>query len=959
MKTNRHWSMFLAFLAGAWLFGSQATAGTLLGYRAAAPAAVNLTAQGTLDWAQWGFTTNNPSYFNHKSGGASQISDYTEIGTDAVYQFGNAVIAFSWSDGTLTATATDTTTGIYVGSLDTGFQFTVPADTTTKLLKVYAGCWNAQVHVEATLSDGSAPGYVDEGLDDFGVGSAAEYTIKFAANSPGQALTIQVFSSVLNVSYGNCTLMAASLGNAPPGPTVMGTSTQVQNVAVTMGSEASFSFAVTNNANPPVTSLYQWFKNNQLMTNATGSQFTFLAGPGDTNAQVCCVATLPAAFNPNNLPPLTSATGTVTVVPGLFYTNGLKVEFFAGATRQDVEAGNVGPATSLSLVSSFELPVNDGINNYSRRVSGYFIPPTTGNYTFFLCSDDDSDLFLSTDGDPASKQLIAQETLWSNSRQWVDSAGGSSVSQKVSDTFSPDGGLTFPYSGGIPLQQGHLYYLEGVQHQGVGGDNFAVTYKLSGDPDPLDDDPPMLQAPNHNIALVTRPTTSLVWVTQPVSATNIEYQTVTFTASATSDSEFDMLYQWYETNSPVAGATAGSYSFPANLADDNTQWFVTARTAEGGFSTNSAVVTLTVKRAAFPQGLITFEDQDIAGLDTDYAMSPNPYTDLQGLPIGVTATFTNFNSWNADPQHTLGGVWLLYGSALGPNSAVLFNMPVSVPSIWVTSGPYGNHAAPWGSLTAYLSGAALFSYTLSDVETLHEVTNGANVLIDSIIFSNYGGSEIDDITIVKPAKLITFSDQMVNDEPANPNPYTSAQGLWPGLMATFHDFNAYNGDPDHTPDNTDNYLLYSTSDTPSITFNAPVEVPSLWVTQGPYGATPPSTVAGYLTNVMKWTYTYTGGGFAEVTAGAGVPIDSIRFGNFNTSEIDDVTIQAAANPPVPPAHLSLTRNGAGAPVLSWNGQGTLYESSSLTGGWLPSANQANPQTLTVGSGNKFYRIIYP
>ena len=253
----------------------------------------------------------------------------------------------------------------------------------------------------------------------------------------------------------------------------------------------------------------------------------------------------------------------------------------------------------------------------------------------------------------------------------------------------------------------------------------------------------------------------------------------------------------------------------------------------------------------------------------------------------------------------------------------------------------------------------MFSYTLSDVETLHEITNGKNVLINSVTFSNYEGSEIDDITIVKPAKLITFSDKVVNDAPADPNPYTSVQGLWPGLTATFHDFNAYNGDPDHTPDNTDNYLLYSTSDTPSITFNTTVEVPSLWVTQGPYGATPPSTVAGYLTNVMQWTYTYTGGGFAEVTAGAGVPIDSIRFGNFNTSEIDDVTVEAAVNPPVQPAHLGLTRNGAEAPVLSWTGQGTLLESSSLTGGWLPSANQANPQTLTVEPGNKFYRIVYP
>ena len=110
---------------------------------------------------------------------------------------------------------------------------------------------------------------------------------------------------------------------------------------------------------------------------------------------------------------------------------------------------------------------------------------------------------------------------------------------------------------------------------------------------------------------------------------------------------------------------------------------------------------------------------------------------------------------------------------------------------------------------------------------------------------------------------------------------------------------------------------------------------------------------------MKWTYTYTGGGFAEVTAGVGVPIDSIRFGNFNTSEIDDVTIQAVSNPPVSPAHLGLARNGAGALVLSWTGQGRLLESSSLTGGWLPSENQANPQTLTVEPGNKFYRIVYP
>src|SRR5206468_12788177 len=109
-------------------------------------------------------------------------------------------------------------------------------------------------------------------------------------------------------------------------PTVMGVSTEVQSIRTTLGSEASFSFVVTNNAHPQAASSYQWYKNNQLMANVTGPQFTLLAGPSDSNAQVYCVAAVDPFYNLNNLPPQTSATGTVTVLPGLTYTNGLKVE---------------------------------------------------------------------------------------------------------------------------------------------------------------------------------------------------------------------------------------------------------------------------------------------------------------------------------------------------------------------------------------------------------------------------------------------------------------------------------------------------------------------------------------------------------------------------------------------------------------------------------------------------------
>ena len=47
---------------------------------------------------------------------------------------------------------------------------------------------------------------------------------------------------------------------------------------------------------------------------------------------------------------------------------------------------------------------------YFARVSGYFVPPSNGNYVFFVDSDDQSNLYLSTDETPANKKLIAQGT---------------------------------------------------------------------------------------------------------------------------------------------------------------------------------------------------------------------------------------------------------------------------------------------------------------------------------------------------------------------------------------------------------------------------------------------------------------------------------------------------------------------------------------------------------------------
>jgi hypothetical protein len=121
---------------------------------------IDLTAAGIIDWAHWG--RNGPSTFDHKAGVTPQkITNVTKIGTGGLSWFADCPTTFSWTDGTPTLNVSNTPTGINTnGAVGNGFEITVPADTTTKTLRVYVGVWFTQGKLEATLSDVSAPAYV-------------------------------------------------------------------------------------------------------------------------------------------------------------------------------------------------------------------------------------------------------------------------------------------------------------------------------------------------------------------------------------------------------------------------------------------------------------------------------------------------------------------------------------------------------------------------------------------------------------------------------------------------------------------------------------------------------------------------------------------------------------------------------------------------------------------------------
>jgi hypothetical protein len=187
-------------------------AGLLAGSVATPAASVDLSLEGTSDWAHWGLTS--ATSFNHKSGVTQKISNFTKIGSGGVLRYGGGSFSYSWTGGTPTASAMNTTAGVWRGGVGKGFQITVPADTTDRTLKLHVGVSNAQGRLEVSLSDGSAAPYINSLDDVVPMGNThAVYTINFRAASAGRTLTVKWTVMSISSGSGNVTLQAATLAD--------------------------------------------------------------------------------------------------------------------------------------------------------------------------------------------------------------------------------------------------------------------------------------------------------------------------------------------------------------------------------------------------------------------------------------------------------------------------------------------------------------------------------------------------------------------------------------------------------------------------------------------------------------------------------------------------------------------------------------------------------------------------
>ncbi len=272
-------------------------------------------------------------------------------------------------------------------------------------------------------------------------------------------------------------------------PTKLSITTEPTDIATSSYEQVAFTVGAT--ADGAIAPSYQWRRGGVAIAGATGASLGFIAGIADNGASFDCVVSI----NGTTLT-ATSKAAKLSVSPAKFVAGTIKQEFFKDAGRVQVETGGVGKATKVEFWDTFQsaAQVDD---NYTRRVSGAFIPPTDGNYVFYISADDDADLFLSTDDTVANKKLIAAEPTWNDPKKWViadrrDATHPENRSDQYQGTQWPtknaDGGAT------IALKKGNKYYIEAVQHEGGGGDNVGVNFKLAADADPADGDDTLMVA---------------------------------------------------------------------------------------------------------------------------------------------------------------------------------------------------------------------------------------------------------------------------------------------------------------------------------------------------------------------------------------------------------------------------------------------------------------------------------
>ena len=282
--------------------------------------------------------------------------------------------------------------------------------------------------------------------------------------------------------------------------------------------------------------------------------------------------------------------------------------------------------SGITYTNLFEGPVN-WTNYYGTRMRGYVHPPQTGDYIFWIASNDRSELHLSSDESADNKILIASVATFTGSRVWDQLRDNNYLVQK-----------SLPKR----LEAGRLYYIEALQKEDVSGDNLAVGWQL---PDGTLERP----IPGSRLSPFELPTNAPSILQQPASLTLPEGETARF--EVTVEGAVPLSFQWRRNGAILDAPRYPALVWPGiTLADHGSRFQCVISNSQGSVTSVVAVLKIgpenvppTVSQLNPPPNLavprltqveVTFSEP-ILGIEAgDLLINGVPATHVTGLLAG-------------------------------------------------------------------------------------------------------------------------------------------------------------------------------------------------------------------------------------------------------------------------------------------------------------------------------------
>lgn len=335
--------------------------------------------------------------------------------------------------------------------------------------------------------------------------------------------------------------------------------------------------------------------------------------------------------------------------------------------------------TEFNPTNAFTMIPDDAFRNYyGGRVRGWFIPPFSAQWRFFISADDGGELWFNPTGPTAAGAIEAAKINGDD----------------CCDPFQepPNMRTSEPFA----LIAGQPYYIEGLFKEHAGGDYLVVAARPEGDTTPAGS----LYWITNAIAFPGIPpglAGTLTIDTQPVNVTVEDPNPATFSVAASSSTGAPILYQWQRndgsgtfTNLPGANVKTYRLAVTEVTIDNGAEFRCVVSSADVEQTSTSATLTVTpdatgpllvsaIPDATFQNVTVTFSEE----LDATAAGTAGNYSICQAFNaancISVTGAVVQAGNKIVVLQAELPVTGSIYRLAVGAGVIDVAGNPVQQP----------------------------------------------------------------------------------------------------------------------------------------------------------------------------------------------------------------------------------------------------------------------------------------